>query len=130
MKRSLLIVGAFVLAGGLLVAAFAQQPAAPEPQGMMEGHGMMGHGMMGMMRTGPTTGMMGQAMASPEIMGTLMMMHGETVVAIGEIGKRYEGMPGRGETRERMHREMMARIGEILLKYGQLLKERGQKGGQ
>lgn len=112
----------FLFSSGVL---WSQEEESGGQTGMGMMGGMMGRGMMGggMMR------MMGPVMQNPEIMGPLMMMHGETLAAIGEISRRYEKMGGAGapEMRDKMSRELMIRIGEILSKYGQILKEKGEK---
>jgi len=163
MKRILVIGVTLLLVGGGLGAGLAQppqepagsmmggcpgcpQPEARQPEapagpmmgpGMM-GPGMMGPGMMGMMGMGHAMmGPLQPMMRDPEIMGTLMMMHGEAISSLGEITRKYEKMAGPEETpqaakemKEKMRREVMGRIGEVLLKYGQVLKEKAQKAGQ
>jgi len=127
MRKKGLVIG---LVGVLLLFSGGALWSQEEESGGQPGMGMMGGGMMGRgMMGGGMMRMMGPVMQNPEIMGTLMMMHGETLAAVGEISRRYEKMGGGGapEMRDKMNRELMIRIGEILTKYGQILKEKGEK---
>jgi hypothetical protein len=84
------------------------------------------HGMMG-----PGTGMMGQGMGmmgpmdSPMIMGTMMSIHGEVMSLTGDMMQKYGGQMGQAtpEVRQQMQRDIMERMGEILIKHGTALKE-------
>lgn len=101
--------------------------------GMGMGPGMMGGG-MGMMGMGPGMGMgmMGPMMGSPEIMGTMISIHGEIQSVMGQMMQKY----GRAmesatpELPQQMQKEMMERIGEILTKHGAALKERAKAAGK
>jgi len=106
------------------------------PQGPM-GPGMMGQtGGQGMMGMGPGMGMMGQMMGpmmgSPEVMGTMMSIHGEIQTLMGQMMQKY----GRAmetmtpELQQQMQKEMMERMGDILTKQGAALKERAKAGGK
>src|SRR3989304_4808304 len=57
----------------------------PGMMGQMGGQGMMGEG-MGM---GRGMGMMGPMMNSPEIMGTMMSLHGEIQTLMGQMMQKY-----------------------------------------
>ncbi|MFQ5684483.1 MAG: hypothetical protein ACE5HC_14575 [Candidatus Binatia bacterium] len=95
-------------------------------------HGHMGSGrhMMGMM--GPGMGMAGGMMRSPEIMGTMMSIHGETLSLMGRMMQRYgtklsEMTP---ELRGKMRKEIMEGLGGILSKAGAALKEKAKTVGK
>ena len=111
-------------------------PMGPGTQGQM-GPGMgMGPGMMGQMggqgMMGEGMGMMGPMMNSPEIMGTMMSIHGEIQTLMGQMMQKY----GRAmetmtpELHQQMQKEMMERMGDILTKQGAALKERAKAGGK
>jgi len=100
----------------------------PGMMGQMGGQGMMGEG-MGM---GRGMGMMGPMMNSPEIMGTMMSIHGEIQTLMGQMMQKY----GRAmetmtpELQQQMQKEMMERMGDILTKQGAGLKERAKAAGK
>jgi hypothetical protein len=104
-----------------------QGPMGP---GMGGGDQMGGQGMMGMM--GQAMEMMGPMMRSPEIMGTMMSIHGEITNLMGEMMQKYGGAMGQmtPEVRQKMQQEMMAQMGDILTKHGMTLKERAKAGGK
>lgn len=85
-------------------------------QGMGPGTGMMGPSMMGPM------------MGSPEVMGTMMSIHGEIMSLMGEMMQKYgrAGEQMTPELREQMQREVIGRMGDILTKHGTALKERAK----
>ena len=96
-------------------------------QGMMgPGMGMMGSGMMGMMD--PGMGVMG----SPEIMGSMMSIQGEMMSILGQMMQRYGNALWQitPELQQKMNREMLEGMGEILTKHGAVLKERAKAVGK
>lgn len=95
--------------------------------------GSRGGGHMGGYHMGPGTGMMGPSMmgpmmGSPEVMGTMMSIHGEIMSLMGEMMQKY----GRAadqmtpELRDQMQREVIGRMGDILTRHGTALKERAK----
>jgi hypothetical protein len=103
-------------------------PQGPGPgmMGQMGGQGMMGEG-MGM---GRGMGMMGPMMGSPEMMGTMMAIHGEIMTLMGQMMQKY----GRAmetmtpELQQQMNREVLDRVGDILTRHGTALKDRAKAG--
>jgi len=92
-------------------------------QGMMgPGMGMMGSGMMGMM--GPGMGVMG----SPEIMGSMMSIRGEMMSLMGQMMQKYGNAIWQvtPEDQQKMNKEMLEGMGEILTKHGAALKGRAK----
>ncbi len=77
-------------------------------------------------------GMMGPMMRSPQIMGTMMSIHGEIISLMGEMMQKYVGAMGKmsPELRQKMQQEMMERMGEILTRHGTALKEKAKAGGK
>lgn len=130
MRKALVVTAAaVVLVVGLAAFGVAQQ--MPQgPGGMMgPGMGMMGPmmgrgmGMMGPMM-GPEMGMMGPMMGFPEIMGAMMSIHGETMSLMGQMTQKYGTPIGEmsPEAEQKMRKEMVERIGEILTRHGTALK--------
>ena len=151
MRKALIATLALTLVLGLALSSSAQQ--APPGGGQMPGQGqrrmgppgpmgpgggMMGSGMMGemggegMMGMGRGMGMMGSMMGSPEIMGTMMSIHGEVQTLMGQMMQKY----GRAmetmtpELQQQMQKDMMERMGDILTKHGAALKERAKAAGK
>ena len=119
---------------GYTLSTQAGQAEQPMGQGAME-HGMMekmgpgmgmmgGQGGMGMMGRG----MMGQMMMSPEIMGTMMAIHGDVMSMMGQMMQKH-GSQMEQMTPE-MHSEMMDRMGQILTKHGAALRDRAKTMGK
>jgi len=77
-------------------------------------------------------GMMGPMMNSPEIMGTMMSIHGEVMSLMGQMMQKY----GRAmetmtpELQQQMRKEMLERMADILTKQGAALKERAKAPGK
>ena len=150
MRKRQIVIGALIFLFGFAGTISAQQaPPAGGPMGerqrqmgppgpMGPGGGMMGSGMMGemggegMMGMGRGMGMMGSMMGSPELMGTMMSIHGEVQTLMGQMMQKY----GRAmetmtpELQQQMQKEMMERMGEILTKHGAALKERAKASGK
>jgi hypothetical protein len=78
---------------------------------------------MGMM--GP---MMSSVMGSPQMMGLMMSMHGDMMALIGQMMQRY-GTEQSPEAQQKMRREMLQEMGDILVKHGNRLKETAKSGG-
>lgn len=103
----------------------------PGMMGQMGGQEMMGPG-MGMMGMGRGMGMMGPMIGSPEIMGTMMSIHGEVMSLMGQMMQKY----GRAmetmtpELQQQVQKEMLERMGDILAKHGTALRERAKAGGK
>jgi len=116
----------------LLVGSYAFTSAQRGPGG----RGMMGQGQMGGQGAmGPGIGMMGQMgpiMGSPEIMGAMMSIHAEIMSGMGQMMQKYGNVMGQAspENQQKMQKEMMERLGEILTKYGTSLKERAKAVGK
>lgn len=136
MRKGLMTALALILVLGLAGYTVAQR--GPQPMmghgqmGPMSGHGMMGEGMMGMgrgMGMGSGTGMMGPMMGSPEIMGTMMSIHGEIMTLMGEM-MREHGPAMMGEMTPELRQQMLERMGNILTKHGGALKERAKAAGK
>jgi hypothetical protein len=81
--------------------------------------GMMGSGMMGMM-------------GSPEIMGSMMSIQGEMMSLMGQMMQRYGNAIWQmsPEDQQKMNREMLEGMGEILTKHGAALKGRAKSISQ
>lgn len=95
-------------------------------EGYMGGPGMMGPGMKGPMGGG----MMGPMMRIPEVMGTMMSIHGEVMTLMGEMIQKYGVEQMTPEHRQRMKREVLERMGEILSRRGRALKESAKAVGK
>jgi len=122
-----------ILLLGLTGYALAQHGSDHGPQMMRQGQmgsssGMWGPGMMGQGMMGPGMGMMG----SPEIMGSMMSIRGEMMNLMGQMMQRYENALGQiaPELQQKMNKEMLEWMGEILTKHGAALKERAKAIGQ
>ena len=103
-------------------------PGAMGPgMGMMgqmgQGMGMMGQG-MGMVEQG--MGQMGPVIGSPEIMGAMMSFHAEIMSTMGQMMQKYGNAIGQAspELQQKMRKELMERMGEILTQHGASLKKR------
>lgn len=129
--RKALVMTAAVLMLGAALAAFAVAQQMPQGPGGMGGP-MMGPGMGMMGQMGPGMGMMGPMMGpmmgSPEIMGTMMSIHGETMSLMGQMMQKYGNPTGQAspEAQRQMQKEMLERMGEILTRHGAALKERAK----
>lgn len=97
------------------------------PGMMMGGPGMMGFGRGGFM--GPGMGMMGGMMRSPELMGTMMAIHGDTMSLMGRMVEKYGSTTGplTAEAQSQMRRDLMENMGDILIKHGTALKNRAKE---
>ncbi len=95
-------------------------------------HGHMGSGMPMMEMMGSGMGMAGGMMKSPEIMGTMMSIHGEVVSLMGRIVQKYGAKMGQmtPELQQKIRKETMEAMGEILSKHGAALKEKAKTGGK
>lgn len=135
MRKGLIISLALILLvgfGGYTLAQYGSQN--PYTGRHMMGQGqtgnswMMGQGMWGHMGGGH--GMMGGMgmIGAPEIMGTMMSIHGEVMSVMGQImqkhGKSMWQMTP--ELQEQVRKEMLEQIGDILTKYGASLKEKAK----
>ena len=87
-------------------------------------------GMMGQMGQG--MGRMGPIMGSPEIMGAMMSIHAEVMSLMGQMMQRYGNALWQiaPELQQKMNKDMLEWIGEILTKHGAALKERAKAIGQ
>jgi len=99
---------------------------------MSPGAGMWGHmspGMMGHMRSG--MGMKGM-MGSPEIMGSMMSIRGGMMSLMGQMMQRYGNALWQitPELQQKMNKEILKGMGEILTKHGAALKERAEAVGK
>jgi hypothetical protein len=138
MRKGLITILVVALVFGVAGYTLAQQAPPGGRQGMGPGQmgpgmgmqGPMGPGMMGQM--GPGMGMMGPMMGSPEVMGTMMSIHGEIMTLMGDMMQKYGGTMGQmtPELRQKMQQEMMVRMGDILTKHGTTLKERAKAAGK
>ena len=115
--------------GRLMIAG---EPMGRHHMGPMGGQGMMGPGMGMMGPMGRGMGMLGPMMGSPEIMGTMMSIHGDIMSLTGEMMQKYGATMGQmtPELRQQMHREMLEQMGEILTKHGNALKQRAKTAGK
>ncbi len=147
MKKNILAVALFsvVLIGGYMVVSAVAQGGQPVGQGQMEhgnmekmgpGMGMMGEqGDMGMMM-GPGMGMMGRGMMgqmmSPELMGTMMAIHGDMMSMMGQMMQKYGSQMEQmtPDLQQKMRGEMMDRMGQILTKHGAALRDRAKAMGK
>ena len=87
-------------------------------EGSMGGPGMMGPGMMGPM------------MRIPEVMGTMMSIHGEVMTLMGEMMQKYGIEQMTPERRQQMKWEILEQMGEIFTRRGKAMKERAKAGGK
>ena len=123
MRKGLIAAGVMILVLGF--AGFTLAHEMTRGGRHMMGGGQKGqHGMMG-----PG---MGPMMSSPEIMGTMMSIHGEIMSLMGKMMQKYGHTMGQmtPELRQQMQQEMLNRMGEILTKSGMALKEKAKAAGK
>lgn len=106
-SKSLKLCAALLLSGASALA-LAQQPAKPKPDQGMMGGGMMGGGdMMGMMN---------------------MMRECEKMMREPRAGMLPQLPQGNEKLQLQMHAEMMQRMGEIMAKYAERVREEPARG--
>jgi len=123
-------------AGYSVAQRMPQNPCGGQPmmgQGQRGGPGAMGPGMgmMGQMGQGmgmgeQGMGQMGPVIGSPEIMGAMMSVHAEIMSTMGQMMQKYGNAIGQAspELQQKMRKELMERMGEILTQHGASLKKR------
>jgi len=131
------IIAALVVIFFLGLDAYTQAQRGPGGRGMM-GQGQMGGqeamgpgmGMMGQMGQG--MGMMGPVIGSPEIMGAMMSIHAEIISTMGQMMRKYGNAMGHASPalQQKMQKEMMERMGEILTQHGASMKKRAKAVGK
>ncbi len=109
-----------------------------EMGGQQMGQGWQGYPGMGMggpsgpwmwSPTGPGMGMMGSLMGSPQMTGMMMSLRGDMMTLTGQMVQRYGGDRSR-DAWQKMHKEMVEQMGEIMIKHGNLLKESAKTLGR
>jgi hypothetical protein len=95
--------------------------------GHMMGPGMMNHGMGGGFEHG--MGMMGSLMGSPQMTGMMMSLRGDMMSVMGQMMQKYGGDESQ-DAQDKMHKEMVQRMGDVMIKHGNLLKENAKTLGR
>ena len=77
-------------------------------------------------------GQMGPEIGAPEIMGAMMSMHAEIMSTMGQMMQKYGNAIGQAspELQQKMQKEMMERMGEILTQHGASMMERAKTVGK
>jgi hypothetical protein len=78
---------------------------------------------------GPGMGMMGGMMGSPEIMGTMMAIHGDIMGLTGQMMQKYGTAYGEmtPDKWQEMRKYILERMGDVLAKHGAALKAKAKE---